>query len=210
MQGSLTLSDIIMLFGAMAVLAAIPSVSVLVVSARSAASGFLHGIFAAMGIVAGDIFFILLAIFGLAVLVETLGEWFVLVKYLGGAYLVWLGILIWQSESPAAETEQRAGGGEVSLWSSFLSGLLLTLGDQKAILFYLGFFPAFLDLSVISWFDIGIVMVITVFAVGGVKIAYACMASRAGMLVGPVNRRVISMIAGGILTAIGVFLIVQA
>jgi threonine/homoserine/homoserine lactone efflux protein len=94
MQSNMTLSIIAALFGIMVVGALIPSVSVITVSARSAASGFIHGVFTTMGIVVGDILFILLAILGLSVLAETLGSLFVLVKYLGSAYLIWLGIAL--------------------------------------------------------------------------------------------------------------------
>ena len=96
MQTSLTLTQIAAIFTIMIVGAAVPSVSVLAVSARSAASGFMHGIFTTIGIMVGDILFIVLAIFGLAILAETLGSWFVLIKYLGGAYLIWFGIGVCQ------------------------------------------------------------------------------------------------------------------
>lgn len=89
METGLSLSSMVALFGAMAVLAAVPSVSVLAVSARAAAFGFIHGAFTAMGIVAGDIVFILLAIFGLALLVEALGGMFFLIKYVGGVKLAY-------------------------------------------------------------------------------------------------------------------------
>jgi threonine/homoserine/homoserine lactone efflux protein len=51
MQITMTLSSMIALFGAMLVLAAMPSSSVLLVISRSAASGFIHGVLAALGIV---------------------------------------------------------------------------------------------------------------------------------------------------------------
>lgn len=89
METGLSLSSMVALFGAMAVLAAVPGVSVLAVSARAAAFGFIHGAFTAMGIVAGDIVFILLAIFGLALLVEALGGMFFLIKYVGGVKLAY-------------------------------------------------------------------------------------------------------------------------
>ena len=120
--------------------ALIPGVSVLAVSARSAAFGFAHGIFTSLGIVVGDMAFILVAIYGLSVLAGLMGNYFFLIKYLGGAYLIWLGIVLWRSKS---KVEKVADSGKSSLPSSFMTGLLITLGDQKAILFYLGFFPAF-------------------------------------------------------------------
>ena len=55
----MTFSSIVALFSAMVVLAFIPSVSVLAVSTRSATSGFIHGVFTTLGIVVGDIIFII-------------------------------------------------------------------------------------------------------------------------------------------------------
>jgi threonine/homoserine/homoserine lactone efflux protein len=84
LETSLTFGRIAVLFGVMAVLALIPGGSVLTVSARSAAWGFIHGVLTTAGIVAGDIVFILLAILGLSVLVEAMDSLFFLIKYLGG------------------------------------------------------------------------------------------------------------------------------
>lgn len=50
-------SNILSLFGAMLILAALPSLSVLTVSSKSASGGFIHGLFAALGVVLGDIIF---------------------------------------------------------------------------------------------------------------------------------------------------------
>lgn len=206
MQSSMTFSGMAALFGAMVVLAFIPSVSVLAVSTRSAAYGFIHGVFTTMGIVVGDIFFILLAILGLAVLADAMGSLFVLVKYLGGAYLIWLGIQVWRSRSKAVKAEEMI---EPSLLSSFLAGLFITLGDQKAILFYLGFFPAFLDLSAISYFDTGIIIAIAIVAVGGVKLGYAYLAGRVGLLINPKANQAIHIAAGSVMIAVGVYLVAK-
>jgi threonine/homoserine/homoserine lactone efflux protein len=210
MQNTITLSGGAGLFCVMAVLAAIPSVSVLVVVARSAAFGFMHGVLVALGIVAGDILYIVLAIFGLSMLVEAMGDWFVLVKYLGCVYLVWLGIVLWRSKPESVESGNDGRAGKRSISSSFLAGLLLTLGDQKAILFYLGFFPAFLDLSAVTWIDAGIVIAITIVAVGGIKIAYAWMANRVGSLFSAGLTQSMGRVAGVILMLAGVFAVLKA
>ncbi len=192
------------LFIAMVILAAVPGVSVLMVTTRSASHGFIHGVFTAIGIVSGDIFFILLAIFGLVLLAETLGNAFVLIKYLGGAYLVFLGINFWWERTKVAKDMDAT---ESSLLSSFLAGLLVTLADQKAILFYLGFFPAFLDLSVITLLDTVTITGITVVAVGGVKIVYAYLADRASFVTNTRLTGGIKITAGGVLVLVGLYLI---
>jgi threonine/homoserine/homoserine lactone efflux protein len=203
----MTFSSIVALFSAMLVLASLPSVSVLAVTTRSATSGFIHGVFTTIGIVLGDIIFIIIAIWGLSFLAETMGSLFVLIKYLGGAYLILLGIGLCRSKSKDVQTEEVI---ETSLLSSFLTGLFITVGDQKATLFYLGFFPAFLDLSKISYLDTGIIIAITTVAVGGVKLGYAFMADRARLLISSRIRKGINITAGCVMIAVGVFLVTKA
>lgn len=204
----MTFASIAALSGIMVVGAMIPRVSVLTVSARSAAFGFAHGIFTSLGIVVGDIVFILIAIYGLSVLADLMGSHFVLIKYLGGAYLIWLGIVPWRSKSKTAPAERD---GKYSLLSSFMTGLLITLGDQKTILFYLGFLPVFLDLSTMSFFDTGIVVVIATLAVGGPKLVYAFMADRAGVIFKSARAtRLLNIAAGNVMIAVGVFAMAKA
>lgn len=206
MQSSMTLSSIVALFSAMIVLAAIPSVSVLAVTTRSATFGFIHGVCTTVGIVTGDIIFIMIALWGLALLAGLMGNLVVLIQYLGGAYLIFLGIRLCRSKLNNGESETVA---QSSLFSSFLTGLLITLGDQKATLFYLGFLPAFLDISQISYVDTGIIIATTIMAVGSVKLVYAFLADRARLLVQPQISHRIHMIAGCIMIAVGVFLLVK-
>ncbi|MCU0524977.1 MAG: LysE family translocator [Elainella sp. Prado103] len=207
MQSSMTLSSMVALFSAMVILAAIPSLSVLAVSARSAMGGFVHGLFTTIGIVLGDITFIVLAIWGLSFLSETMGEFLGWIKYVGGAYLMILGVELWRSNSPALEVGQVA---ESSLLSSLLTGLLITLGDQKATLFYLGFLPAFLDLSRITYGDTLVIVAITIVAVGGVKLGYALLADRARWLMNARVRTGMNRLAGAVLIAVGIVLVTQA
>lgn len=154
----------------------------------------------------GDIIFIIIAIWSLSFLAETMGSLFFLIKYLGGAYIIWLGIGLCRSKSKDLETEEVV---KSSFLSSFLTGLSITLADQKATLFYLGFFPAFLDLSKISYFDTGIIIAITTLAVGSVKLGYAFMADRARFLITSKTRKGINIAAGCVLISVGVFLVIK-
>ncbi len=132
-ESSLTPANIAALAGIMVLGALVPSVSVLAVSARSAALGFAHGVLTTAGIVVGDIVFIIIAIYGLSLLADLMGNHFALIRYFGGAYLIWLGTVLWRSTPKADGVE---GSSMTSMSSSFLTGLLITLADQKAILFY--------------------------------------------------------------------------
>jgi threonine/homoserine/homoserine lactone efflux protein len=203
----MTVNSAVALFATMAVLALLPSVSVMTVLARSASLGFRHGAVTSLGIVAGDLVYVLLAIYGLSLLTTTLGGWVVVIKYLGAVYLIGLGITLWRSQSSGLEIQQPS---ETALLSSFLAGFLLTLGDQKAVLFYLSFFPAFVDLSALTWIDTGVVVAIALTAVGGVKLAYACLANQVRNLLphGKANRW-LSRIAGCILFSLGVAVLLR-
>ena len=192
----------------MIVLAIVPSVSVLAVTARAAAFGFSHGLFTAAGIVFADILFILVAVYGLALIAGMMGEQFRLVQFIGAAYLAWLGVSLWRTDAKArsAETIDR------STWSSsFLTGLLITLADQKAILFYLGFFPAFIDLSTMTPADTLMIVLIAIVGVGGAKLVYAFLAARASRLFK--NSRAlqgINRLAACVMIAVGASLFARA
>ncbi|MDJ0778029.1 MAG: LysE family translocator [Gammaproteobacteria bacterium] len=192
----------------MIVLAIIPGVSVLTVTARAAAFGFSHGFFASLGIVVGDIIFILIAVYGLAVIAGMMGEQFTWIQYIGGVYLIWLGVTLWRAEARAGKTERV----RESTWSSsFLAGLLITLADQKAILFYLGFFPAFIDLAQMTPADTLTIVVIAAIGVGGAKLVYAWLAGRASILLQNTTAiRGINLLAASIMFAVGMALIFKA
>ncbi|MEB3268687.1 MAG: LysE family translocator [Leptolyngbya sp.] len=211
----MTGTSVLALLGALVVLAAIPSLSVLVVTTRSATLGFHHGALTTLGIVVGDCVFIAIALGGLSLLMTTLGTWAVLIKLLGGAYLIFLGMRLLRGSLRTGLRPSRGGDAQIlkpdktSLFSSFLTGLLITLGDQKATLFYLGFFPAFVDLTTLQFQDVAVILALAVVAVGGVKLIYALMAERiSGWLNTAVKRR-LNGLAGIVMIAIGLFLILR-
>ncbi|MDP1543941.1 MAG: LysE family translocator [Polycyclovorans sp.] len=203
MDITLSFGGIAALFTAMAVLATVPSTSVLIVTTRAATQGFMHGAWVSAGVVLGDLFFIVLAIAGLAMLIEWLGPFFVAIKIAGALYLVWLGQALWRRSHGMVST-----GAEVapaSVFGSFFSGLALTLGDQKAVLFYLGFLPAFVNLGALTVPDTAIVMAAAAVAVGGVKLAYAAVAARSGRRINGHEALAMARLAGMLVTVIGLF-----
>ncbi|KAF3981550.1 MAG: LysE family transporter [Methylococcales symbiont of Hymedesmia sp. n. MRB-2018] len=98
----MSIIDSIALVGIILALALVPSAGVALVVTRTATLGTANGIAVSLGIVLGDLVFILLAILGLSVVAETMGSLFMVVKYFGGAYLVWLGISLLRHKGRAA------------------------------------------------------------------------------------------------------------
>jgi threonine/homoserine/homoserine lactone efflux protein len=168
----MTLASLAALFVTLALLAAVPSLSVLTVTARALALGPRHGALAAAGIVAGDVFYIVLALFGGAALFAAGEVWADALRVAGAALLGVLAWRQWRAEARVPTPQRHAR------LSSFAAGLAVTLADAKALLFYLVLLPAFVDVGALSASDIARVLLVAVVAVGGVKLAYAFAATR--------------------------------
>ena len=198
------------LFVIMVALAAIPSASVALVVARSATLGVRNGAAVVTGIVIGDLVFVSLAILGMSVLAETMGAFFAIFKCLGGAYLIWLGIGLLRDKGEIPQQPNDALCGSTVL-TSLASGLFLTLGDIKGILFYASLLPTFVDLANLTIGSISVIVTITIFAVGGVKLTYAFAAHR---IVSRLQRRQAQnyarLTAGGLMVGTGVYLATKA
>lgn len=193
----------------MVVLAAIPSASVALVVTRSATLGIQNGILVACGIVLGDLIFVALSILGMGFLAETMGSFFVILRYVGGAYLIWLGFSLLRSNGKVNLIQSDTS--KLSLLASFASGLLLTLGDIKAILFYASLFPAFIDMSNLRVSNIVAIVVVTIIAVGGVKVFYAYSAQRiAKRFQNQKAQKLTKSTAGCCMIGAGVYIITKA
>ncbi|PTN12500.1 LysE family translocator [Nitrosomonas aestuarii] len=172
----MSLFDALVLFIIMITLAAIPSTSVALVVARSATMNLANGVAVSMGIVAGDLIFVMLAILGLTALSGMMGGLFFAIKFVAGIYLIWFGITLIRSRTKKITFEySRTSNG---ICASFLAGLFVTLGDVKAIFFYASLFPAFVDVSALTLPDISVILLVTVVTVGGVKLTYAFTATK--------------------------------
>ena len=91
-----------------------------------------------------------------------------------------------------------------------MSRLLTTLGDQKAILFYLGFFPASLDLSRMTTADTLIIIAIATISVGEAKLVYAFLADRASLVFDKTTAiRGINMAAACVMITVGILLLLK-
>ncbi|MCK4710017.1 MAG: LysE family translocator [Gammaproteobacteria bacterium] len=204
----MTIIDSISLFVIMVTLAIIPGTSVALVITRSATLGVANGIAVSLGIVLGDLIFILLAILGLSIVAETMGGFFLVIKYLAGAYLLWIGYALLTSSTKNTISTGNTTGNFIT---SFLAGFFLTLGDIKAIFFYVSLFPAFIDPSILKLTDVFIIMLVTIVTVGGVKIAYAISARRAvTMTKGLKLEKAAKKFAGCFMIGAGSYLIVKA
>lgn len=204
----MTLYSMLAFAGAMFLLAMTPGPGVFATISRGLASGFNNAAFVVLGIIIGDIIFLLLAIFGLSAIATFLGDFFVIVKYLGGIYLLYLGYKILTSKEHKTNID---GVQELSWKKNFFAGLLITLSNPKVILFYLGFLPTFVNLQTLTLIDIVIVSTIVTVVLGGVMLGYAYSAVGAKILFkSKSSKRKMNVTAGSVMIVAGGVLIAKA
>lgn len=172
----MSIFETLTLFVLMLSLAALPSSSVALVVAKSVSSGRKSGAFVVAGIVTGDLLFVVMALTGMFVLAEQLGALFAVVKYVGGVYLIYLGVTLLRSHPPFSVN--AASQARSAPASDFLAGLVLTLGDIKALFFYASLFPALIEPTQLGMGDVSLIIAITALTVGGVKLGYVIFAAK--------------------------------
>lgn len=161
---------------ALFMLALIPGPGITALVARSLGAGFIEGFVMALGLILGDVIFLTAVVLGLSVFAQTFGLAFLIVKYAGVAYLLWLAFRIWRAGIPIAEIE--ASGGR-SILHSFLSGLLVTLGNPKAMLFYVALVPTLIDIGSIGTREYLLLIAITIGVLLMVTVPYVLLAAKA-------------------------------
>jgi threonine/homoserine/homoserine lactone efflux protein len=206
---TVTLTSLGAMLLAMLALAALPGLSVATVVSQAAAGGWRAALACTAGIVLGDALYLAIALFGLAWLEPLAGRWGWLLALGGGLYLLWLGAAILRAPllgaGPAPPPQRHR---HTTLLRSLLAGLGITLADQKAILFYLAFLPAFLDLQRVTALDLALIMGTMMLGVAVPKLAYAALAARLAQR----SYRwatALHRIAGAILLAVGLWLVLR-
>lgn len=204
----MSMSSGIALFIAMLLSAAIPGPSVLAVVSRSLSHGRKQGLLVVLGVLLADYIFIFLALSGLSAIAGVMGEFATIIKYAGVTYLFWLAYVTWTSDVSKSPNQSHD---TTTRTSSILVGILMTISNPKAMLFYMGFFPAFIDLQSLSTIDIVMVLGVSTFSVGGVLSIYACMASKARFVFqGKAAKALLNKVSGGFLATSGVLLATKA
>lgn len=96
-----------------------------------------------VGGVTGFVLLIALSMFGIGALLQASAHAITLLKWLGGIYLIWLGIQLWRA--PTIQLELTADAPDVTLGTLFRTGLFSALSNPKVLLFLGAFLPQFID-----------------------------------------------------------------
>lgn len=184
------------------VLLVIPGPTVLLVVSYALGQGWRTALPMAVGVALGDFTAMTLSMLGLGALLATSATLFTVLKWVGAAYLVWLGVKLWRAGG-ALEAAPRTD--VVSAAKMLGHAWLVTALNPKSITFFVAFLPAFLDpkadfLSQMLVFETTFLFLAFANAFG-----YALVASKArGMVANPRAIGVVNKVGGGLLIGAGV------
>ena len=196
----MTLAGFVAYSGALAIAAAIPGPGVTALVARALGSGFRSSLFMSLGLIIGDLTYLTAVVLGLAMVAQTFGTVFLVIKWAGVAYLANHARDLWTSRISAEKIEaKKSRGGALS---AVLAGLAVTLGNPKTMLFYIALTPTLVDLHTITLADYSILAALTILVLLVVLVPYLALAAKArGLLASPralkrLNRTAAAFMAG--------------
>jgi threonine/homoserine/homoserine lactone efflux protein len=134
----------------------------------------------AAGLILGDLVWLAVATLGLAVVAQTFHEVFLVIRYAGAAYLIYLAYRMWTA--PVEAQDIAADRRRESHLRLLFGGLALTLGNPKVVAFYLALLPNLIDLTrvgVVGYVELASTAVVVLTFVSG---AYVIAAARARAL----------------------------
>lgn len=155
----------------------IPGPTVLLVLSYAVSKGRSVAVATALGVALGDFIAMTASLFGLGALVLTSAALFTALKWIGAAYLVWLGVKLLRS-APSGGLQARATTGNVTARGVFLHAAVVTALNPKSIAFFIAFVPQFLrpDAALLPQFAI---LIATFVGLAGLNaLAYALLADR--------------------------------
>ena len=187
----------------------IPGPAVLLTLARASSSGTRTGVATALGIAAGDVVHTIMAVVGISAIILASAFLFSVIKYLGAAYLVYLGLRAIFEKAPV---NQPTAAGQLTFKAAFRQAILAEVLNPKSALFFLAFLPQFVrpenGLVSLQLFVLGLLFVL----MGLLStLVTAVAAGRVGAFLrrNPIVLRWQGKVVGGIYCALGVRLALQ-
>ncbi len=181
-----------------------PGPDMLYVITRGMTHGRRAGIVSAVGVICGILVHTTAAALGITLILQTSAFAFLIVKYLGAIYLIYLGVKAWRDKSTfSLQTSTSGAGSRTLFWHGMLSNVL----NPKIAIFFLAFLPQFVEKGS-SQVPLQMVILGLTFACFGLCFL-AVVGYSAGAIGGSLTRRpyfahFLQRLAGGILIGLGV------
>ena len=180
----------------------IPGPTIILVISYSLLRGRQAVIALVLGVGLGDLTAISLSFLGVGVLLHTVATAFYLIKWLGAAYLIWLGIKMWCSASEFTDLDKKTRS---HAWREIFSSAFITTAlNPKSIVFFLAFIPQFIEPELPFTTQV-VILGATFFVLAIISVlGYAALAIYAGQQLHlPLIQRWTHRIGGGLLIGAG-------
>lgn len=193
---------------ASAILVAIPGPTVLLVISYALAHGRRSAVATVLGVGLGDFTSMTCSMVGLGAFLLTSATLFTVLKWIGAAYLIYMGVKLWRVRVGPVEDTQTEGTEETRPWRVFGHAYIVTALNPKGIIFFIAFLPQFLDTThpIVPQM---LLFEVTFLVLGMTNAAlYALMAAAARKTIRkPVVQRRVNRIGGSILIGAGLLAI---
>lgn len=176
---TITLTEIALYALALAILVLTPGPVVVATIAKTLASGMRSAMPLAAGVSVIDVLWPLLAILGLSALVQSHADALHVMRYVGGAILVWMGWRLIANAGKRIDTAPDPALMRRSAWQGFVAGVLVNLGNPKSIVFFIGLLPTLFDLGRLTTADIAVILAMSAAVPFAGNVVWAAVAHRA-------------------------------
>ncbi|MEM7489542.1 MAG: LysE family translocator [Pseudomonadota bacterium] len=162
-------------------LLAIPGPTILLVMSYALSQGRRVAVASATGVALGDLIAMTASLAGLGALVLASATLFTVLKWIGAAYLIWMGLKLWRSAGTATLEDRTVG--DVSARAVFGHATLVTALNPKSIVFFIAFVPQFLrpEAPLLPQFAILIATFVTLATLNALLYALLADRMRAGL-----------------------------
>jgi threonine/homoserine/homoserine lactone efflux protein len=189
---------------ASAILVAIPGPTVLLVVSYALGHGRKYALATTAGVALGDLTAMTASMLGLGVLLAASAELFTVVKWVGAAYLFYLGVKLWRA--PVMDTDAVQAPADTHTGRIFAHAYTVTVLNPKSIIFFVAFVPQFVDPHSASVAHIAILEATFVGLAAANALGYALLAASARRAIRrPKVQRAVNRTGGALLMGAGVF-----
>jgi threonine/homoserine/homoserine lactone efflux protein len=175
------LTALMIFAGALLVAAASPGPAILALVARVIGTGVAGVVPFVVGLILGDLVWLAAAVLGLAIVAQAFQHVFLVIKFAGAAYLLYLAFRMWTAPV-AAHALSGQPRPRRSAAGMFAAGLSVTLGNPKVVAFYLALVPNLIDLGRVDLLGYAELAGVCISVLSLVFAAYVIAAARARVL----------------------------
>lgn len=189
---------------ASAIMLAIPGPTILLVVSYALGHGRKTALATVSGVALGDFTAMTASLFGLGALLAASATLFTVLKWVGGAYLIWLGIKLWRAPIIGEHIADNDNLPEEKSLRIFLHAYVVTALNPKSIVFFVAFVPQFLN-PALPFFDQMLVMEATFLVLATINASCYALAAHAarGLIRKASVQRAVNRTGGTLLIAAG-------